>query len=106
MKKMFLASFIVFMSCVLVQSVLAVPYDRLLDRIDDFQRRIIRGEKSGELTSPESVQLQRRLDNIRDDLEAAKRRGPLPPFEIKELHRRLDILERDIYRQKHDPQRR
>ncbi|MFO0752786.1 MAG: hypothetical protein U0411_05625 [Thermodesulfovibrionales bacterium] len=106
MKKTLFASLAVFLLYALALSVLAAPYDRILDRIDDFQQRIIRGEKSGELTPSEAVQLQRRLDNIRDDLEVAKRKGPLPPYEIKDLHRRLDVLERDIYRQKHDPQRR
>ncbi|MCC6347787.1 MAG: hypothetical protein IT388_11420 [Nitrospirales bacterium] len=106
MKKILFASLAVFLLCVPAQSVLAAPYDRILDRIDDLQQRIIQGEKSGNLTPSEAVQMQRRLDNLRDDLEVTKRMGPLPPHEIKDLHRRLDILEREVYRQKHDLQRR
>ena len=78
--------------------------------LDDWQhrleQRIDHGWRSGELTRHE----YRRLRGALRDIERAERvywsDGHLSPRERNELHARLDWLSREIYRQKHDVERR
>jgi hypothetical protein len=78
--------------------------------IDEWQHRlgerIEQGWHSGELTRPE----YRRLRVALRDIERAERvfwsDGQLSPRERNELHGRLGWLSREIYRDKHDVQRR
>jgi hypothetical protein len=78
--------------------------------IDEWQHRlesrIEQGWRSGELTRRE----YRRLRWVMRDIERAERvywsDGYLSPRERSELHARLDWLAREIYRQKHDIERR
>jgi len=71
------------------------------------ERRIYQGIESGQLTQREALRLDRREDHI-ESLEARYRRtgDGISPRERARLERDLNRTSRDIYRQKHDNQRR
>jgi len=81
------------------------PAEQIENRIRNLQQRIDDGVRVGDLTLPEARILQQRLDNIKMDFDRAMP-GRLDPYEVEVLNRRLDALDRDVFGQKHDPQRR
>jgi hypothetical protein len=81
--------------------------DRIARRQERQQQRIGHGVSSGRLTAGETARLETRealLDRrIRRDRRDG---GGLQPAERRRIEHRQDRLSRDIYRQKHDRQRR
>jgi DNA repair exonuclease SbcCD nuclease subunit len=70
------------------------------------QRRIEQGAKSGELTKKEVNRLERREAKIKADEINAKADGKVTKAERQKLHKELNRTSKQIYRQKHDGQKR
>jgi hypothetical protein len=71
------------------------------------QQRILRGVEDGQLTNREAQRLEgqeQRIDRQEDRFRETG--GGLSPQERARLERELDRSSRDIYRQRHDDQRR
>ena len=77
---------------------------RIDKRLDNQEKRIEQGEKSGALTPREANRLEKREAKTEADLAAAKSDGKVTKAERKGLHRELNRNSRAIYRQKHDRQ--
>ena len=76
-------------------------------RANRQEARINQGVQSGELTAREANRLDNRQDRIDAQLARDRADGPgLTPHERAKLQRHENRLSRDIYRQKHDAQRR
>jgi hypothetical protein len=73
-------------------------------RLDNQERRIQRGEKTGQLTEREAGRLERRQDKIQGDLDTAKADGAVTRNERAKLHRELNRSSAAIAREKHDRQ--
>jgi hypothetical protein len=76
-------------------------------RQDKQQARIAKGVASGELTARETVRLERRearvhAQIVKDRLDG----GGMTAHERAKNQRKMNRLSRDIYRQKHDAQKR
>jgi hypothetical protein len=85
-------------------SLAPTPYvDR---RLDNEQRRIDAGVADGSLTEREARRLQRAEDRIRAEEERFKSDGNFTPRERQKVVRDEKRLSRQIYRQRHDAQRR
>ena len=69
-------------------------------------QRIEQGWRSGELTRQEYARLRLELRDIERHEQYFMADGRLSPRERGQLQARLDNLSRDIYRQKHDMERR
>jgi hypothetical protein len=70
------------------------------------ERRIEQGVRSGELTHQEAKGLRKEQRSIRREEHAAKADGKLTGAERKQLHRDLNQASKDIYREKHDADKR
>ena len=70
------------------------------------ERRIEQGVRSGELTRQEAKGLRQEERNIRREERAFKSDGKLTRAERKDLHRDLNKASKDIYREKHDGDKR
>ena len=70
------------------------------------QRRIDQGVRSGELTRQETRALRKEERAIRQEEKAYKSDGKLTRTERKDLHRDLNQVSKDIYREKHDDDKR
>ena len=82
-------------------------YDASIDqRQQQLERRIQQGWRSGELTRPEYARLHREMRDIERNERAFASDGHLSRREREHLHARLDIVARDVYRQKHEVDRR
>lgn len=68
--------------------------------------RIVEGVKSGELTYSEAKSLPAGQRDIKAEEAEFKSDGKLTRAEQRELHRDLNESSRDIYREKHDGDRR
>lgn len=75
-------------------------------RLDNEQRRIDAGVADGSLTEREARRLQRAEDRIRAEEERFKSDGKFTPRERQKVVRDENKLSRQIYRQRHDAQRR
>lgn len=75
-------------------------------RQHQLEQRIQQGWRSGELTRPEYRRLRQGLREIERAEHHFSSDGRLSQREQAELHARLDHLSRDVYRQKHDVERR
>lgn len=73
-------------------------------RLDNQERRIQQGERSGALTGREAARMERREARIERDVARAKADGVVTPQERRQLNRELDHQNRAIYREKHDRQ--
>ncbi len=73
-------------------------------RLDNQDKRIEQGEKSGTLTPREANRLESRETKTQADLAAAKSDGKVTKDERKDLHQELNHDSRAIHRQKHDRQ--
>ena len=73
-------------------------------RLDNQEKRIEQGEKSGALTPREANRLEKREARTEADLAAAKSDGKVTKLERKGLHQELNHNSRAIHRQKHDRQ--
>lgn len=73
-------------------------------RLDNQERRIEQGEKSGALTTREAGRLEAREAKTEADLAAAKSDGKVTKAERKHLHHKLNRDSHAIHRQKHDAQ--
>jgi hypothetical protein len=69
-------------------------------------KRIDQGVNSGELTRKETKKLRAEQKVIKFEERVFKSDGHLGFWERKRLHRDLNRASRDIYRQKHDEQKR
>ncbi|MEO5893736.1 MAG: hypothetical protein ABIQ31_26005 [Ferruginibacter sp.] len=73
----------------------------------DERQRIHQGVKSGELTARETARLSREKAKLRNEAIRYKTNdGHIGPRERADLRRDNRRLDRNIYRQKHDRQRR
>jgi Ni/Co efflux regulator RcnB len=72
-----------------------------------LQHRIEEGARRGDLTRPEAMRLRAELRRV-DRLERYYRRTGhgLSGWERRDLERRLDVLSRQVFRNRHDRQRR
>jgi len=70
------------------------------------QRRIEQGVRSGELTRQETRDLRKEERGIRQEERAYKSDGKLTRTERQDLHRDLNQASKDIYREKHDDEKR
>ena len=70
------------------------------------QTRIYQGVRSGQLTRGEFRGLEREQYRIQQDKQRLKSDGNFTPRERARIQRELNHASRDIYRQKHDSQRR
>lgn len=75
-------------------------------RLQNQEKRIDQGVKSGALTGQEATRLERREAKIEGDVAKAKADGVVTPQERKRLNRELDNQSRAIHREKHDRQHR
>jgi hypothetical protein len=84
---------------------LAGEVDRRADR---QQARIADGVASGELTPRETARMERKEARIDREVEAmrAANGGTLTPAERRSINRQQNRVSRQIYRNKHDAQRR
>ncbi len=73
-------------------------------RLDNQEKRIEAGEKSGALTPREANRLEAREARTEADLAAAKADGKVTGAERKGLHHELNRNSRAVHRQKHDRQ--
>ena len=73
-------------------------------RLDNQEKRIEQGEKSGALTTREVGRLEKREAKTEADLAAAKSDGKVTKEERKDLHQELNHDSHAIHRQKHDRQ--
>ncbi len=73
-------------------------------RLDNQEKRIEQGEKSGTLTPHEAGRLETREAKTEADLAAAKSDGKVTKDERKDLHQDLNHDSRAIHHQKHDRQ--
>ena len=70
------------------------------------QARINQGVRSGELTKEEAKGLRAEEKSIRQEERAYKSDGTLTKAERKDLHQDLNQTSKDIYREKHDGDKR
>ena len=75
------------------------------ERERNQRERIIEGKKSGELTRKETRRLAAEQAKIHRDEKKAKADGVVTPAERAKLHREQTRASKDIYRQKHDAQK-
>jgi septal ring factor EnvC (AmiA/AmiB activator) len=73
-------------------------------RIQNQERRIEQGEKSGTLTGRESARLERKEQRIENMEEKAKADGKVTPQERRKMDHQLDRQSKRIHREKHDRQ--
>lgn len=71
-----------------------------------FQVRIERGLSDGSLTRWEARRLQRQLEDLKDQRRAYLADGYLSRYEQRDLARSEQALSEEIYRQRHDDQKR
>jgi hypothetical protein len=70
------------------------------------EHRVEQGLRSGELTRQEAKGLRQEERGIRQEERAYKSDGKLTRAERKDLHRDLNQASKDIYREKHDDDKR
>lgn len=87
---------------VLAQNPAATP--GINKRLDNQEKRIEQGEKSGALTPREANRLKKREAKTHADLASAKSDGIVTGAERKGLHQELNRNSRAIYHEKHDRQ--
>ncbi|MGE5027895.1 MAG: hypothetical protein ACM3JK_05415 [Betaproteobacteria bacterium] len=75
-------------------------------RLQNQEKRIEQGERSGALTGREAARTERNQAKIRHDVTVAKADGVVTPQERRHLNKELDRQNRAIYREKHDRQHR
>ena len=75
------------------------------ERQENQQARIAEGVKSGELTKREAARLHAEQRTIRAEKRMAKADGKVTPAERAKLRRDQNRASADIYRQKHDAQK-
>jgi predicted ribosome quality control (RQC) complex YloA/Tae2 family protein len=80
--------------------------EKISDRIENQQKRINQGIRSGELTRKEAAMLQDNLDSIKDKLTRMKSDGRLNERERERLDRMLDQNSEMIKDKKHNPAKR
>lgn len=74
-------------------------------RQENQKERISQGVKSGELTKREAAKLRAEQRAIQAEKRMAKTDGTVTPAERAKLQRDQNRASRDIYRQKHDAQK-
>ena len=78
----------------------------VIDRREQNQKaRIKQGVKSGELTKKETRRLAAEQKKIRHDEKKAKADGVVTPQEKAKIRKEQKRASKDIYRQKHDTQK-
>jgi hypothetical protein len=88
-------------------SALAQTHDPGVNHRQHYQeRRIEQGVRSGELTHQEAKGLRKEERNIRREERSYKSDGKLTRAERRDLHRDLNKASKDIYREKHDGDKR
>ncbi len=75
-------------------------------RLQNQERRIAQGEKSGALTGREAARMERREARIGGDVAKAKADGVVTPQERRHLNKELNHQSRAIHHEKHDRQHR
>ena len=94
-------------SLLIAGSVLAQTNTPVADQRQQNQKERIReGVKSGELTRPEAAKLRAEQRAIKAEKRMAKADGVVTPAERAKLHHDQNKASADIYKQKHDAQKR
>ena len=75
-------------------------------RIQNQEKRIEQGERSGALTGKEAARMERKEQNIQKMEDKAKADGKVTPQERRKLDHQLDQQNRRIQHEKHDRQHR
>ncbi|HKX27720.1 MAG TPA: hypothetical protein VJ302_08520 [Blastocatellia bacterium] len=75
---------------------------RIRERQENQQQRIGQGVRSGELTSRETVRLEREQRGIQREKRAAKADGVVTRAERREIRHDQNRASRDVYRAKHN----
>lgn len=99
--KMKLASLLV-----LTLPVVALAEDKVDQRQENQEQRIEQGVQSGELNQKEAARLNRQQNRIEKAEGKAEADGKVTRKERKRLNQMQNHASRDIYRQKHDRQKR
>ena len=71
-----------------------------------IEQRIDEGARRGDLTRPEAARLRSELRRIERLEHYYRRTGGMSGWERRDLERRLDVLSRQVFRNRHDWQRR
>jgi len=71
-----------------------------------IEHRIDQGARRGDLTRPEAARLRGELRSIERLERYYRRTGGMTAWERRDLERRLDVLDRQVFRNRHDRQRR
>ncbi|MEM5789210.1 MAG: hypothetical protein AAGU11_17990 [Syntrophobacteraceae bacterium] len=90
MKKRIFVSFVSLFVILALASGTALAQGGVTDRINDQQRKIMKGVRSGKLTPGEADILQANLNHIKGKYHRAKADGRLSRREIGKLHKMLD----------------
>lgn len=75
---------------------------RVTKRQINQQARIKQGAKSGELTTGETIKLEKEQGKIQQDKQKAKADGKVTPEERRKLRREQNKASRDVYHLKHN----
>lgn len=79
---------------------------KVTERQVNQQQRINQGVESGELTRREAGKLQTQQAKVQRTKTKAKADGVVTQGERAKIHRQQNVASRNIYRQKHDGQKR
>lgn len=84
----------------------AAVAQRIEERKDRQNERIIEGRKSGELTKKEAARIKARQQKLNKQIREDRRDGGgLSPAERAKIEKRQDNIGKDIYKEKHDAQK-
>ena len=86
---------------------IGLAQDRPVERQKNQQQRIKQGVRSGELTSKETVKLEKKEAGLHREIRKDRLDGGgLTPKERAKIEKKQDKLSREIAREKHDNQKR
>ena len=102
--KFLILGFLVFGLSLASQAQTATP--KVVKKQIKQQKRIHKGVKSGALTKKETIKLQKQQKHINRTKRKAKSDGVVTKKERAKIHRKQTRASKNIYKQKHDKQRR
>jgi CRISPR/Cas system CMR-associated protein Cmr3 (group 5 of RAMP superfamily) len=105
MKKIFLITFAAFLFMG-INTFAQTKTPKLTDKQIKQTKRIHQGVKSGELTRFETKQLMKQKRKLQKHKMIAKSDGVVTPKERARLNAQANRLNKNIYKQKHDSQKR
>jgi len=72
------------------------------EKIEDQQRSIDQGKRTGQLTPREAIVVQDKLNHIKSRIAKMRSDGDLSPAERNKIHDMLEENRRKIFKEKHD----